>query len=81
MNLGDIGLIVIPIFVMVLFALVVIVPITIDLYEINKNEKQYGEELNNYDLQRKWDCFDFCGNNNVRFIPSTLFTQEVCECR
>ncbi len=71
----------ITIFMTIVIFLVIVIPIGMDLFEINKNEKQYGEALSNYNLQKKGDCIDFCGDKNVWFIPSTIFKQEVCECR
>ncbi len=57
-----------------------IIPVVIDLWQINNNEEKYGDSLTNYDLKKKNECRSFCGADNVRYVPSTLFKQDVCQC-
>ena len=57
-----------------------IIPAFIDLWQIENNKEKYGDSLTNYDLKKKNECRSFCGVDNVRYVPSTLFKQDVCQC-
>ncbi len=81
MDIDYIMMMVMPIMVAIVVIIVFIVPIVTDLYQSNKNKEVYGEYLNNYDLDRKFQCKSFCGSEEVRFIPSRIFAQEVCQCK
>ncbi len=61
----------------VLFVAYLVFTSIMDVYE---NEEVYGRAYSDKGIENLLSCYKFCGSENVRFIPSTIFKQEVCQC-
>ena len=65
----------------VLLVLIVGYVIVSGITKVYENEEVYGYAYTDEGIENLLECYDFCGSENVRHKPSTMFKQEICECK